>query len=466
LSQSGLVDIEASHPTIPTQFDADDGSAIPIANVLEIKGLTVANSTYAQPVWTTASGNTLVANVQVGAAVTGTPADSTKAGLVCFDDTAFAVNTTTGYVTLAGGAGPAIDSITVDQVTAPGVNPVVPSGAGLITVSGAAVAAHSVPLETRSRDVNAYTIEVQYSSAIAATDAAQAGVCAFDSSAFNVDANGYVTLSSGPGPVIDTFTTDVAGPVSPTAAGVVTVTGTSVYSDGTVGNTLTLNAQATANTLLYGAGANTTLTELGPLTDGQLIIGSGAAPVAASLTAPAAGITITGGAGTVTFALADDLAGLEGLSGTGLVTRTGANTYTERTITAGAGITVTDGDGVAGNPTIATVSGGLGWVEETTATRALVVDQGVVGNRATTITMTLPATAAQFSIFRMTQKGAGSVKIAQNAGQSLVFGNSTTTVGVGGSIESTAQGDSVEFICITADTTFQMLSSQGNWTLT
>lgn len=78
---------------------------------------------------------------------------------------------------------------------------------------------------------------------------------------------------------------------------------------------------------------------------------------ARSLTAPAAGITITnpdGVAGNPTFALADDLAGLEGMAGTGLVARTAANTYAQRTITGpAAGITVSNGDGVSGNPTLA-----------------------------------------------------------------------------------------------------------------
>ncbi len=48
-----------------------------------------------------------------------------------------------------------------------------------------------------------------------------------------------------------------------------------------------------------------------------------------------------------------DVNALEGLSGTGLVARTGANAYSERTITGTANeVEVSNGDGVSGNPTI------------------------------------------------------------------------------------------------------------------
>lgn len=76
-----------------------------------------------------------------------------------------------------------------------------------------------------------------------------------------------------------------------------------------------------------------------------------------TLQQPAAGITITNPAGTAgdpTLALADDLAAVEGLGATGLSARIGASSWTTRTLTGpAAGVSVSNGDGVAGNPTIA-----------------------------------------------------------------------------------------------------------------
>ena len=74
-------------------------------------------------------------------------------------------------------------------------------------------------------------------------------------------------------------------------------------------------------------------------------------------TAPAAGFTISGSpitsSGTLTFALANDLSGVESLSGTGLAARTAVDTWTTRSITvSGTGLSITDGNAVAGNPTI------------------------------------------------------------------------------------------------------------------
>ena len=106
-----------------------------------------------------------------------------------------------------------------------------------------------------------------------------------------------------------------------------------------------------------------TLTALAAFNTDGILVQTGADTFAGrTLTAPAAGITITnpaGIAGSPTFALANDLAALEGLATTGFVVRTGDGTATTREVTGTAGrVVVTDGDGVDSdaNVDLATVS--------------------------------------------------------------------------------------------------------------
>jgi len=101
-----------------------------------------------------------------------------------------------------------------------------------------------------------------------------------------------------------------------------------------------------------GAPAN-----LGSIAD-KRVLGNGsgatAAPVALSITQPAAGLTVTWAVGGITLALADDLAAVEGLGTTGLAARTAASTWTTRNLVApAAGLTISNNDGVSGNPTFA-----------------------------------------------------------------------------------------------------------------
>lgn len=67
-----------------------------------------------------------------------------------------------------------------------------------------------------------------------------------------------------------------------------------------------------------------------------------------------------------------DLTALAGVATAGLLARTGAGTAAARTVTAGAGISVTNGDGVSGNPTVASLGVGIGqtW-QDVKASRAL-----------------------------------------------------------------------------------------------
>lgn len=96
---------------------------------------------------------------------------------------------------------------------------------------------------------------------------------------------------------------------------------------------------------------------------GMVVQTSVGALAARSLVQPAAGITITnsdGVAGNPTFSLSNDLAALEGLSGTGFSVRTATDTWTSRSITVvSEDLTVSNGDGIAGSPQLGLATSGV-----------------------------------------------------------------------------------------------------------
>ena len=220
------------------------------------------------------------------------------------------------------------------------------------------------------------------------------------------------------------------------------------------------------------------------LTNGQLLIGStGADPLAATLTSANSTIAFTTGAGSLSLDLNAPVTvayggtGLTSITAHGilvgegtsavnpivltngqlLIGSTGADPVAAQ-LTAGTGISIAD---AAGSITIS-ATGMTSWVNITGTTQALAVNTNYVANNVGLVTATLPTTAAFGSVIQITAAQAGGFTVAQNSGQSIVFGDDTTTVGTGGSLASTKAGDSVSFVCITANTTFQVLSSIGN----
>jgi len=130
-------------------------------------------------------------------------------------------------------------------------------------------------------------------------------------------------------------------------------------------------------------------------------------------------------------------------------------------LTAGAGIIITPG----ANSIQIDTTGGVDWAEYT-ADDSLVAEYGFITNKAVTAcVLTLPLTAVVGDVFEVVGKGATGWVIAQNAGQSIIFGDQVTTVGVTGSLASSATNDCIELICITADTVFVVKSAVGNLTL-
>lgn len=109
---------------------------------------------------------------------------------------------------------------------------------------------------------------------------------------------------------------------------------------------------------------------------------------------------------------------------------------------------------------------GITWNEVTGTSQNAAINNGYICNNAGLVTVTLPSTAAVGSIVRLAGKGSGGWKLGQNSGQTVNFGAYATTGGTGGSLASTLQYDSVEVICITANTTWEVLSAVGNLTVT
>jgi hypothetical protein len=100
----------------------------------------------------------------------------------------------------------------------------------------------------------------------------------------------------------------------------------------------------------------------------------------------------------------------------------------------------------------------------TTTTQTIVTNTNYIPNNAGLVTFTLPATANVGDPIRITGKGAGGWKIAQLASQQI-HGLTNSTAGTGGSIASTAQYDSIEITCITANLEWVVTSSKGTLTI-
>ena len=121
------------------------------------------------------------------------------------------------------------------------------------------------------------------------------------------------------------------------------------------------------------------------------------------------------------------------------------------TLTAGSGISISN---TAGAITISGTGSGIGWTEITGTSQAGAADSGYVSNNAGLVTITLPTTAAFGTAFSVIGKGAGGWLIAQNSGQNIQIGNTSSTVGAGGSVASSNAFDSIDLLCTTANTTW------------
>lgn len=133
-----------------------------------------------------------------------------------------------------------------------------------------------------------------------------------------------------------------------------------------------------------------------------------------------------------------------------------------------ASISPGTGIGISGGPgslTISSIGGGISWQTTSVNIANMSINNGYACiSPGGALTLGLPTTAGVGSILKVTLAGATSWQITQAAGQSIRMGTNVTTVGAGGSLSSAAQGDSVELVCLVANTGFQVISSVGNIT--
>lgn len=307
---------------------------------------------------------------------------------------------TTGFVQLKGGG---VNPALIGLIMDTGTSPVVPNGSGQITLTAATVAAGTNPIRTNGTGANTSSIQVQLSQALAATDATKVGLSNFDSTVFSVDANGFVTLLGGSVPVPQKFNVDAN-----------TAPGTDPVVASALGVVTVTGAQVATGTI----GANVIRTN-------SLAVNTYTIEIQRSTTAASADSTKNG---VSHFSSADF-----SVDANGFVTTHGRT---------------------------------LVW-EQISANQALVKNTGYFCiSPGGALSLSLPSTASSTigDIIEVTLDGATSWTITQGASQQIRLSSTQTTSGAGGSLASTAAGDSIRMV-YQATGKWNVVSAIGNITI-
>lgn len=134
------------------------------------------------------------------------------------------------------------------------------------------------------------------------------------------------------------------------------------------------------------------------------------------------------------------------------------------TISAGTGISITAGTNTL---SIASSAPAVTWTVATTDL-TMAAMRGYVNKNATPANktlFTLPAVAAIGDTYSIIGFTTGGFRVVQQANQSIQFGATSSTVGAAGYVEFIDQHDCITIVCITANTGFAVVSSQGNFTV-
>lgn len=128
------------------------------------------------------------------------------------------------------------------------------------------------------------------------------------------------------------------------------------------------------------------------------------------------------------------------------------------TLTAGTGVTITNGSGTI---SIAATGGGVTW-STIGASQTLAIGNGYFCTAGATLSLALPAVSALGDMIVISVDGSTGFTVTQGAGQSIRLGNQASTAGVGGSLSSTQQGDTIFMVCSVANLKWNIIDSMGN----
>lgn len=123
---------------------------------------------------------------------------------------------------------------------------------------------------------------------------------------------------------------------------------------------------------------------------------------------------------------------------------------------------------VTGNPSTHTLTisaTGLPTWNKISADTPMASNNGYICTGGATLSLSLPPTSIVGDIIEVTLDGSTGFTITQGAGQSIRMGNLATTAGVGGTLSSTQQGDSLRMVCSVTNLKWNVLSSMGNPTI-
>ncbi len=229
---SNLITITNTGMASTETLTGNDGTPVsPSGGTIQTLGVTVANATYGQALYTNSGGGNIENfNIQLAAAIAST--NVAKVGVAAFSSTQFAVDAN-GFVTLAGGSTPPILGITPDAHTGPGTSPVIPNGSGNIKIEGGATFATGTqanPIRTNSLAANTLDLQIQLAGSHAATSTADDfGVAQFDANMFTVT-SGFVQVKNAgtTGVVTEVIGDDSNAVVPASGTGAITLDGVTV----------------------------------------------------------------------------------------------------------------------------------------------------------------------------------------------------------------------------------------------